>query len=47
MAEVRSPGSNPGELERVEAPSVAISGLGIAGSLADFVESSAHWCRSR
>jgi predicted dehydrogenase len=38
VAEVRPPGSNPGEFEPVEARSVAVSGLGIEGSLADFVK---------
>ena len=37
IAEVRSSGGEGVELERIEAPSVAISGDGIAGSLADFV----------
>jgi predicted dehydrogenase len=37
MAEVRKGGDDGGELERVEAPPVTISGPGIAGSLADFV----------
>jgi predicted dehydrogenase len=37
VAEVRKDGDDRGELERVDAPPVTISGLGIAGSLADFV----------
>ncbi len=37
IAEVRSPGGEGAELERIEAPSATISGDGIAGSLADFV----------
>ncbi|HXW80328.1 MAG TPA: Gfo/Idh/MocA family oxidoreductase [Acidimicrobiales bacterium] len=38
VAEVRKPGSSPGEFERVEAAPVTVSGLGIAGSLTDFVK---------
>jgi predicted dehydrogenase len=38
VAELRKPGSKPGEFERVEAPRVTVSGLGIGGSLADFVK---------
>ncbi len=37
VAEVCKPGTDGGELERVDAPAVTISGPGIEGSLADFI----------
>ena len=38
VAEVRMPGSQPGEFGRFKAPPVPVSGLGISGSLADFIK---------